>query len=103
MVSCKSNPMPGLEVFCFSPCAADDGPEVEIIKAILATHKLYVPGKEASLLRFQRFVDKVARLMYGDRYGRLGKKRQQSVRRQVISLHVDGLRPGAEHLIVLEP
>lgn len=89
-VSCRSNPTQGLEVFCFSPCAADDGPEVKIIKAILATHKLYTPGKEGELLKFQHFVDDAARALFNDRYGRLGKKRQEAVRRFVILLHVEG-------------
>lgn len=97
--SCRSNPAPGLEVFCFAPCAADDGPEVDVIKAIRATHQLYTPGKEAELLKFQRFVDKVARQMFGDRYGRLGLRRKATVRQMVINLHVDGFRPGSEFLI----
>ena len=67
----------------------DDGPEAEIITRILAKHALYIPGKEGELLRFQHFVDKAARALFGDRYGRLGKKRQATVRKFVIMLHVD--------------
>src|SRR6266478_4292021 len=55
---------------------AADGPETDVIKRIRAKHALYAPGKEGELLKFQYFVDSVARHMYGDRYGRLGKKRQ---------------------------
>lgn len=86
--------------------AADDGPEVGVIKAIRASHQLYAPGKEGELLKFQRFVDKVARTMFRRRYGRLGVRRKQTVRRMVVNLHVDGFRPGSEDLItpsVLEP
>lgn len=69
---------------------ADDGPEAEAITRILASHALYAPGKEGELLKFQHFVDDAARALFNKRYGRLGKKRQETVRKFVIHLHVDG-------------
>lgn len=69
---------------------AEDGPEVGVIQAIRASHGLYIPGKEAELLKFQRFVDKVARAMYGKRYLLLGLLRKAKVRRKVVMLHVEG-------------
>jgi len=77
------------EVFTYD--SAEDGPEVEIIKGILASQPLYVPGKEGELLRFQDFVNRVARHMYGDRYGRLGAKRKTLVYKRVIKLHTGDL------------
>ena len=68
----------------------DDGPEVDVITRIKAKHALYAPGKEGELLKFQHFVDDAARALFNDRYGRLGKKRQETVRKFVIMLHVDG-------------
>lgn len=39
LMTCRKVLAPGLEVFCLrGRCAADDGPEVEVIKAIRATH-----------------------------------------------------------------
>ena len=69
---------------------ADDGPEVDVITRIRAKHALYAPGKEGELLKFQHFVDDAARALFNDRYGRLGKKRQETVRKFVIMMHVDG-------------
>jgi hypothetical protein len=65
----------------------DDGPEVEVIKAIRATHALYTPGKEAHLMKFQRFVDTVARKLFGRRYGVLGLRRKARVMKSVVKLH----------------
>lgn len=78
---------PLANVYEYDP--ADDGPEVRVINKILAKHVFYAPGKEGSLLRFQQFVDKVARHLYGERYGRLGKRRQENVRHEVIRLHLE--------------
>lgn len=49
------------KVYSYDP--TDDGPEVDIITRIR---------------------------LFNDRYGRLGKKRQETVRKFVIMLHVDG-------------
>lgn len=76
----------------------DDGPEVGTITRILASHKLYTPGKEGEMLRFQHFVDDAARAIFGDRYGRLGKKRQATVRKFVVMLHLEGKGPGTVEL-----
>lgn len=86
--------------------AVKDGPEVGIITRIRASYPLYMIGKEGELLKFQRFVDKVAHKMFHRRYGRLGLRRKATVRKMVINLHLDGFRPGSEFLItpsVLEP
>jgi hypothetical protein len=75
-------------VFDYDP--ADDGPECEIATRILASHPLYTPGKEAELLRFQKFVNRVARHMYDNPYSRLSAKRKIMVAKEVIVLHVKG-------------
>lgn len=67
---------------------AEDGPEVDVIRSVRAKHPLYTPGEESRVLRFYQFADRVARRMYGKRYGRLGRRRQQEVRAVVVSLHV---------------
>lgn len=76
------------KVYSYDP--AEDGPEAEIITRILAKHALYAPGEEGELLKFQHLVDDAARALFNDRYGRLGKKRQETVRKFAIMLHVDG-------------
>ena len=77
---------------------ADDGPEVKVISYIRAKHPLYAPGKEGEMLRFQHFVDDAARAIFGDRYGRLGKNRQATVRKFVVMLHLEGKGPGTVEL-----
>jgi hypothetical protein len=74
-------------VYDYDP--TDDGPECEVITRILASQPLYSPSREAELLRFQHFVDKVARAMYSERYGRLGVRRKLKVVAKVIRLHLE--------------
>jgi hypothetical protein len=68
--------------------AANDGPECEAITRILARHTLYTPGKEGELLRFEHFVDRVARHLFGKRYSLLGTERKEKVRAKVVALHL---------------
>src|SRR5208282_6825232 len=73
------------EVYTYD--SAEDGPEAEIIKGILASQPLYVPGKEGELLRFQKFVNQAARHFYDNPYSRLSVRRKTFVAQHVIALH----------------
>lgn len=73
-------------VYDYDP--ANDGPEVDIIKGILASHPLYTPGKERELLRFQKFVNRLARHHYDNPYSRLSTKRKLFIAYEVIKLHL---------------
>ncbi len=76
---------PMADTYDYDP--ADDGPECEIITRILSSHTLYDPGQEVKVLRAEQHLNELARQMFGDRYGRLGRKRQAEVRRQYVYIY----------------
>jgi hypothetical protein len=65
---------------------ASDGVEVNIIRAILARHRFYSPGKELQILNMEYALNQISIARYCNLFSHLPKTLQRAVRVELIRM-----------------